>query len=72
MEVYVLHVQLDEVNVLEYRYQLPAQSFDTIIADARLHQREGKHVILFREQTNDFRTQTGGGWVILERVLTFT
>lgn len=67
MEVYVLHVQLDEGNVLEYRYHLPAEPFETVIADARAHRKEGRHVILFREQT-----QTGCGWVILERVLTFT
>jgi hypothetical protein len=66
MERYQLHIDLGE-NILVYSYQVPSEPFETIIRDAREHQRDGRTVVLYRETV-----ENGCGWVILERVLTFT
>jgi len=67
METYILHVSEEDGNILQYRYNIPAEPFETVIKDARFHQRQGQHVILFQEVH-----QTGCGWVMLKRVLSFT
>jgi hypothetical protein len=66
MERYELHVEIDG-NLLVYRYNVPAEPFETVISDARFHKGQGRTVVLYRENV-----QNGCGWLTLERVLTFT